>query len=76
MVEIPTTNYDSSWTAGPSVRIGPDFWSEILLGPVLGPDFGPEFYLVRSLVRIFGPDFAGPVRGPEFGPKIRSGFQK
>ena len=63
-------------TAGPDwsgpVR-GPDFWSEILFGPVRGPDFGPDFYVVRYVVRILVRIFLGPVRGPEFGPKIRSG---
>ena len=42
--------WSDTWTAGPSVR-GPDFWSEILFGPVRGPDFGRDFYLVRYVVR-------------------------
>ena len=61
---------------------GPDFWSEILFGPVRGPDIGPDFFLVRYVVRILVRNYfwSGPwsgflvriffsaVRGPDFGP--------
>jgi len=65
-------------TAGPDwsgpVR-GPDFWSEILFGPVRGPDFGPDFYLVRYVVRNSVRKSA-PGRiirpGPDFGPDFKT----
>ena len=48
-------NLSKSWTTGPLVRIGPvrypDYWSEILFGPVGGPDIGPDFCLVWYVVR-------------------------
>ena len=44
------------WTAVPSVRIGTDFWHEILFGTVRGTDFGTKFGTrIRTISRTKNP---------------------
>ena len=54
-IDRPLSTMDER--TGPNNCTGPSWYG--------GPEFRSVFFLVRSVVRIFGPKLAGPVRGPE-----------